>query len=113
MNKEQVEAKREEIQEGVALLIPTDCDNCYLDGSKEIRGACDDLEEPGSPCLLQLFLAKEYLNYLSSLGVMLVDKEIIFPENPYLWHEATIYQRGQQSMKDRQLTYPLVEVSDE
>ena len=58
--------EQEEIREGLALRIPTNCDNCYLDGNSRIKSDCDDLEEPGSPCLLQLFLAKEYFSYLHS-----------------------------------------------
>ena len=69
--------KQEKIREGLALLIPTTCGNCHLDGDREIRSDCDDLEEPGSPCLLQLFLAKEYLSYLLSKGgVVKVDREL-------------------------------------
>ncbi len=76
-------SKQDVIREGMALLIPTDCNSCYLDGSKEIKSDCDDLEEPGSPCLLQLFLAKECLTYLHSQGVVIkVDREL--PKNPVM-----------------------------
>jgi len=73
---EQMASRQQEIREGIALLIPTDCDKCYLDGNREVRSGCDDLEEPGSPCLLQLFLAKEYLTYLHSQGAVLKVGEI-------------------------------------
>ena len=68
------------IREGMALLIPTDCGNCYLDGNREIRSDCDDLEEPGSPCLLQLFLVKEYFSYLHSQGLRLPNGEALIDE---------------------------------
>ncbi len=106
MNKKQLEAKREEIKQKVYDIVLAARTEGIICGKTKQFADGD---------------AEDILSQLSSLGVMLVDKEVELPANPHFDREDTSdYALGlmngfdQASLKYKEAdykypTYPLVE----
>jgi len=73
--------KQEEIREGIANLIPTDCDGCSYD--------C--VEDGGILCSGQKGVANLILNYLNSQGVVIrTDAEYKYASNGTWWNTESL-----------------------